>query len=178
LEFAETAISGVFEVNLFHAKDERGSFTKTFQKSSFEANNLESRFDESFFSTNKKGVIRGLHFQHPPHDHAKLVYASSGRILDVILDLRKSSLTYGLYAKVEISDQNHKAVYMPSGVAHGFCCLTDATMIYLTSTEYMASAESGILWNSFNMNWPADSPIISSRDSAFSPFSEFQTPFT
>ena len=164
MKFTETDISGVFEVTLFHAKDERGSFTKTFHKSSFEANNLESNFEESFFSINKKGVIRGMHFQQPPHDHAKLVYASAGKILDVILDLRESSPTYGKYVEIEISDENHKAVYMPKGVAHGFCCLSEATMIYLTSTEYSASSESGILWNSFNMDWPVESPVLSSRD--------------
>ena len=177
MKFTETKISGVFEIDLFHVKDERGSFTKSFHKSLFKMNKLEYKFDESFFSTNKKGVIRGMHFQNPPHDQAKLVYATAGVILDVILDLRKSSQTYGQCAQIEISAENHKAVYMPVGVAHGFCCLTEASMIYLTSTEYNAGSETGILWNSFGMKWPVDDPIVSSRDKSFLSFSEFQTPF-
>lgn len=177
MKFTETNISGVYEIELFHAKDERGSFTKTFHKSLFKTNKLEYQFNESFFSINKKGVIRGMHFQCPPHDHAKIVYVSSGRILDVILDLRKSSPSFGQHIKFEVSAENHKAVYMPKGVAHGFCCLTEATMIYLTSSEYNAASESGILWNSFKMNWPVEAPIISSRDKSFSPFANFQTPF-
>ncbi|HAW51656.1 MAG TPA: dTDP-4-dehydrorhamnose 3,5-epimerase [Flavobacteriales bacterium] len=177
MKFVETKISGVFEIELFHVKDERGSFTKSFHKSLFKTNKLEYKFDESFFSINKKGVIRGMHFQNPPHDQAKLVYVTSGVILDVILDLRKSSPTYRQYAKVEISAENSKAVYMPVGVAHGFCCLTDATMIYLTTTEYNAKSETGILWNSFGMKWPVQNPILSPRDKSFLPFGKFQTPF-
>ena len=177
MKLTKTKISGVFEVDLFHAEDERGSFTKTYQKSVLEEHQLVSNFEESFFSTNKKGVIRGMHFQYPPHDHAKLVYASSGRILDVILDIRKNSPTYGQWAEIEISAENHKAVYMPTGMAHGFCCLTEATMIYLTSTEYNATSESGILWSSFKMKWSEQNPIISKRDLEFSLLSDFETPF-
>ena len=177
MPFTQPTLSGVFEIELFHAKDERGVFTKTFHKSLFKTNHLEHSFDESFFSINKKGVIRGMHFQRPPHDHAKIVYVTSGKILDVILDLRKSSPTFGQHITIEISAENHQAVYMPKGIAHGFCCLTEATMIYLTSSEYNASSESGILWNSFNMEWPVSEPIISSRDRSFSPLSNFQTPF-
>ena len=138
---------------------------------------LEGSFDESFFSVNHKGVIRGMHFQSPPDDHAKLVYASSGRILDVYLDLRTSSETYGRFGSTEISLQNHTAVYMPPGIAHGFCCLTEATMVYLTSTVQSKLSERGIRWDSFGMKWPVTSPIISDRDRSFEGFGTFKSPF-
>ena len=177
MKFKETEIQGLFEIELFHAKDERGSFTKTFHKSTFDKQGLDSSFDESFFSTNNRGVIRGMHFQNPPYDHSKIVYSASGRIMDVILDIRSASPSYGRYVQIEISSDNHKGIYMPKGVAHGFCCLTEATMIYLTSTEYNAEHESGIKWNSFGFDWPVDSPIISERDQEFVSLSEFKSPF-
>ena len=167
----------MYEIDLFHAGDERGSFTKTFHRPSFEKEGLEGKFDESFFSVNKKGVVRGMHFQSPPHDHAKVVYASSGRILDVFLDIRKSSPTYGNYASIEISLENHKAVYMPKGIAHGFCCLTDATMVYLTTTVQNKESEGGIRWDSFGMPWPVEDIIVSERDRGFIEFKNFTSPF-
>ena len=129
MKFKESDIPGVFEVDMFHAADERGSFTKTFHNDAFELQGLENNFRESFFSLNKKNVIRGMHFQSPPYDHAKYVYCTSGRILDVILDIRSNSHTYGKYICIEISPENHKGIYMPSGVAHAFACLTEATML-------------------------------------------------
>jgi dTDP-4-dehydrorhamnose 3,5-epimerase len=177
LNFKETSIKGVFAIDMFHAEDHRGSFTKTFHKASFEEMGLESQFDESFFSINKKGVIRGMHFQLPPSDHAKVVYSTSGIILDVILDLRKDSSTFGQYTTVEISAENHTGVYMPKGVAHGFCCLTDATMVYLTSTMHNVSADSGVHWNSFGMDWPEKQPLMSDRDKHFLPLNKLKSPF-
>ena len=177
MNFIETEIQGVFEIDMFYADDDRGSFTKTFHKESFEKNNLESDFQESFFSINKKNVIRGMHFQTPPHDHAKLVYSTNGTILDVILDLRKQSPTFGKFASIEISHENHKGVYMPKGVAHGFCCLTDATMVYLTSTMHNVNADSGVRWDSFGMDWPIDEAIMSERDKKFISFHELNSPY-
>ena len=138
---------------------------------------LKRRLVECFFSINKKDVIRGMHFQLPPDDHSKLVYATQGRILDIILDIRKGSPTYGMFASIEISSDNNKAIYMPKGVAHGFCCLTDATMVYLTSTMHSPSSDSGIKWDSFGMSWPVTDPIISERDQSFNSFSDINSPF-
>ncbi len=162
---------------MFFAGDERGGFTKTFHKASFEEHGLETDFQESFFSYNQEGVIRGMHFQKPPHDHAKLVYSTRGRILDVVVDLRKESPTFGRHLSIEISDKNHKGVYMPKGVAHGFCCLTDATMVYLTSTMHNPDSDSGIRYDSFGMNWPIDNPVMSERDKSFPLFNELISPF-
>ncbi len=177
MNFKDTDIEGVYEIELFHQDDHRGSFTKTYHKETFDKKGLISDFQESFFSINKEGVIRGMHFQLPPHDHAKLVYSTNGRILDVILDLRTESQTFGKFAAIEISDKSHKAVYMPKGWAHGFCCQTDATMVYLTSTMHNPDADSGVRWDSFGMEWPLDQIIMSERDKNFISFHELNSPF-
>ena len=177
MNFLETNIKGVYEVHFFNATDDRGSFVKTFHCDSLREAGLNAEFQESFYSTNKQGVIRGMHFQVPPEDHAKLVYATQGTILDVILDLRRDSETYGQFAQVEISGSNFCGVYMPKGVAHGFCCLTEATMVYLTSTQHSPQHDSGIRWDSFGMDWPVVNPIISARDQGFEIFSQLESPF-
>ena len=177
MKFRELEITGLFEIELFHAEDQRGSFTKSFHGPAFKEQGLQEVFRESFYSTNHKGVIRGMHFQNPPHDHDKLVYCTAGRILDVVLDLRKNSGSYGKFVTIEISSENHKAVYIPKGLAHGFCCLTEATMIYLTSTVHNSKSDNGVRWDSFGMQWPEESPIMSERDQRFQTFHELISPF-
>lgn len=178
MKFLETNIPGVFEIDLFHMLDDRGSFVKTFHKKSFEDQGLESSFDESFYSVNKKGVVRGMHFQLPPDDHAKIVYCTSGSLIDVILDIRKDSPTYGQFAEIKLSGDNFKAAYLPKGVAHGFAVLEDNTcMIYLTSTMHSPQNDAGIRWDSFGYQWPFDKPSNSERDQLFPSFSEFNSPF-
>lgn len=178
MKFLETNIPGVFELDLFHLIDERGSFVKTFHQKSFEDMGLETRFDESFYSVNKKGVIRGMHFQLPPDDHAKLVYCTSGSLIDVVLDIRKESPTYGTFAEIKLSADNFKAAYLPKGVAHGFAVLEDNTcMVYLTSTMHSPSKDAGIRWDSFGYPWPFEIALNSERDQNFPAFSEFDSPF-
>jgi dTDP-4-dehydrorhamnose 3,5-epimerase len=176
--FRETNIKGVFEIEMFHAGDERGMFVKPYHKATLEKLGLVSEFQESFYSTNQSGVIRGMHFQHPPHDHAKLVYCSSGKLIDVILDLRVGSPTYGQFATIELSGEKYNAVYMPSGMAHGFAVLEDNTcMVYLTSTMHAPSADDGVRIDSFGYDWPIKKPITSERDNQFSTLDELQSPF-
>lgn len=176
--FTETSIPGVFEIDLFHAGDERGMFVKTYHKDTLEDQGLYGEFRESFYSTNQKGVIRGMHFQHPLYDHAKIVYCTSGKLLDVILDIRIGSPTYGQAAQVELSATNYKAVYLPKGVAHGFAVLEDNTcMVYLTSTVHAPNADDGIRIDSFGFDWPIAHPIRSERDQAFEGLETFQSPF-
>jgi len=178
LDKIETKLQGVFELSLDYSEDERGDFVKTLHKSNFSDLGLESDFNESYFSTSKKGVIRGMHFQNPPFDHSKLVYAVAGSALDVLLDLRKDSDTYGKYHTIDLSKSNRNAVYIPKGIAHGFCALKeDVTLVYLTSTVYNKESDTGILWNSFGFNWPIDSPIMSLRDKSFNCFDQLLSPF-
>jgi len=164
----KTRIEGVYEIENKFFEDDRGQFIKTFNSDFFEAEGLESNFQESFFSVSKKNVIRGMHFQKPPHDHAKLVYVVSGKILDVALDVRKGSPTFGQYYVTTLSDENAKSLYMARGFAHGFLTLSSsATVVYMTGSVYSPEADSGIRWDGFGFDWPLKQPIISNRDQAF-----------
>ncbi len=119
-----------------------------------------------------------MHFQLPPHDQAKLVYVPYGKIVDIVLDIRKNSPTYGESLSVKLSRENRKSLYIPSGCAHGFVSLSDnAIVVYMTTTTYQAEYDSGIRWDSFGYNWQIVNPIISKRDQSFIKFSEFESPF-
>lgn len=119
-----------------------------------------------------------MHFQMPPHQHAKIVFCPQGAILDVIIDLRKESATYGQYVATELSADNHKAYYIPEGFAHGFKSLTDdAITYYLVSSEYSKDHDTGIIYNSFGFDWETEQPIISERDLSFPRLEEFESPF-
>ena len=176
--FTPTAIEGVFEIDFFNIKDDRGAFVKTFHAGKLEEQGLETDFKESFYSVNNKDVIRGMHFQSPPDDHAKIVYCTSGSLVDVIVDIRKTSPTYGQFISVELSGMNAKGVYLPTGTAHGFCVKEDNTcMVYLTSTVHSPANDGGIHFDSFGCNWPTKNGIHSDRDLLFPTLAEFNTPF-
>lgn len=158
--------------------DVRGAFVKTFNESLFGQYGIQFELKESYFSISKKDVIRGMHFQTPPHQHAKIVFCPQGAILDVIVDLRKGSPTFGEYFAHELSAGNHKAYYIPEGFAHGFKALTDdAITYYLVSSEYSQPNDTGILYNSFGFDWGLREPVISARDLSFDGIDVFNSPF-
>lgn len=174
----DTSISGLKLIEQFRAEDARGVFVKTFHQASFIHAGIDFELRESFYSISNEHVIRGMHFQHPPHDHAKIVFCTQGAILDVALDIRTTSPTYGQYLTQELSADNHLAFYIPKGFAHGFKSLTpDALTFYLVSSENVKSADDGIRYDSFGLDWKIDAPILSERDLAFPSFKEFQSPF-
>jgi dTDP-4-dehydrorhamnose 3,5-epimerase len=178
MKIQPTDFEDLFVLELFSFKDDRGEFVKTIHDQSFQKEGLDSHFSESFYSSSKKGVIRGMHFQFPPQDHNKLVYVIKGKIIDVILDLRKQQHTYGKYLTVELSEQNRKAAYMGKGFAHGFIAMEEDSIVeYHTSTSQSKEHEGGILWNSFGYEWPVETPIMSVRDQQFVSFAQFQSPF-
>lgn len=157
--------------------DQRGMFVKTFNVEIFKSLGIFFDIQEEFFSESKLGVIRGMHFQLPPHQHKKLVYCQAGAVLDVLLDLRKGS-NYGAAKSFEISAENKNIIYIPEGVAHGFKSLSaNATMIYKTSTIHIPSADFGIKWDSFGFNWGNGNFTISERDQRHVSFGEFHSPF-
>ena len=169
---------GVFliENNLF--KDDRGEFQKLFQKSLFKEKGLNINIGEHFFSVSKKGVIRGMHFQLPPHAQSKLVYVMHGKIADVIVDLRKKSNTFKQSMIIKLSAQNRKAIFIPEGFAHGFQSLEKNTvMIYSQSEEYYPESDCGISPFSFEMNWPLKNYIVSDKDKNLTQLNDFNTPF-
>lgn len=178
LDISKSAIDGCFEIKPKIMKDSRGKFVKTFHRTYFEQNSLQTEFDEQYYSVSRKNVIRGMHFQKPPADHVKLVYCTSGEVFDVVLDIRHGSRTYGKTAFFELTAEKGNCVYIPRGMAHGFCVRSDeATMIYNVSSTYSELHDCGILWNSIGISWPTSDPIVSGRDGNFLELTKFSTPF-
>jgi len=177
MNFNKTTLDGLLEIENRRIEDSRGIFVKAFHKDSFSENGLDFDFKESFYSVSKQGVLRGMHFQLPPHDHSKLVYVTDGEILDVALDIRKDSPTFGEYFSTKLSAENTKSLYLPKGFAHGFLTLSNkATVVYMTTSIYEPDSDSGILWDSFGFNWRdnlIDNVLISERDKGFARLNEF-----
>jgi dTDP-4-dehydrorhamnose 3,5-epimerase len=164
-----------FQVNT--AEDPRGSFMKFFKNSVFKELGWPTEWREQYISTSHPNVIRGMHFQLPPHDHDKLVIVVSGRIKDAVVDLRRSSPHHGHHGLFTVTQG--QGVFIPRGFAHGFLSTgpQDAVLLYLTTSEYQPSHDAGILWNSLGIDWPVGEAIISDRDRGFASFQEFKTPF-
>lgn len=178
MTFTPTSLEGSFVIQLPKFSDQRGTFVKTFQESLFLNNHINFDLKESYFSFSKKNVIRGMHFQLPPHQHAKIVFCPKGVILDVLIDLRKASSTFGHHFKTELSGENAKALYIPEGFAHGFQALTnDAMTYYLVSSEYNQEKDTGIRWDSFGMDWGSEKPVLSDRDCSFTTLEKLESPF-
>lgn len=177
-QFKKTGIHGCYEIQPRIFLDSRGKFVKIFHQDIFTEQGLETRFSEEYYSVSHRGVIRGLHFQAPPADHVKLVYCVHGEVFDVVLDLRMGSPTYGKTASFRLNSDSGNYLYIPKGLAHGFCATSDvATLIYKVSTVYSPQRDSGVLWSSLDIDWPTTSPVVSDRDRSFSPLSEFASPF-
>lgn len=168
MKVKKTKLPGVFEIESFLHSDSRGRFVKTFNSEIFKEKKLNSDFKESFYSVSQKNVIRGMHFQTPPFDHEKLVYVLSGEIVDVVVDVRKESPTYGQYIALDLSEDNCKSIYIGKGFAHGFLTKSKTAIVhYMTTSVYSKYHDSGIKWNSFGYEWDVSNPIVSDRDVQF-----------
>ncbi len=171
-------MDGLFIIQPFVHHDERGSFVKTIHDGFYAENGLDPSFTESFYSISNKDVIRGMHFQYPPHAHDKLVYVLQGSILDVVLDLRKSSATYGQTFSRLLTAENREMLFIGKGLAHGFLSLESNSIVeYHTTTSQAKEAEGGILWNSFGFDWPVKDPVLSGRDKDFISFTQYTSQF-
>jgi dTDP-4-dehydrorhamnose 3,5-epimerase len=164
-------------------EDTRGVFVKTYVRSFFDAElgaiGTDGSFDfwEEFYSVSNRDVLRGMHFQLPPHDHVKLVYCAVGTVQDVLLDLRRGT-GYGRSVSVRLDANAPQLLVIPKGVAHGFLSLVDGSlMVYKTSTEYASTHDAGIRYDSFEYNWSCASPILSLRDQGHPAFVDFESPF-
>jgi dTDP-4-dehydrorhamnose 3,5-epimerase len=174
-----SAIHGCYELRPKVAEDVRGRFVKVFHEPTFASHGLETHFPEEYYSVSTQGVIRGMHFQLPPHDHVKLVYVVQGAIFDVVLDLRVGSPTYGCTASFELDAQIANMAYVPKGLAHGFCVRSSSAIaIYRVSTVYSPEHDVGVLWNSIPASWPTKHPILSERDQTFPVLDSIKSPFT
>lgn len=176
-----TEIEGVkiFEPRIF--SDNRGHFFESFNQEAFE-NELSEKvvFVQDNESISKKGVIRGLHFQRNPFAQGKLVRVVQGAVMDVAVDIRKNSPTYGKSVSVELSAENHRQLWIPAGFAHGFEALEDDTLfLYKCTNYYSPQSEGTLLYNdpALQINWQTTSPLISDKDLIGEPFSSFITPF-
>ncbi len=178
MNFVEQSISGVFLARLNTLRDARGTFTKTYTSSAVGPTGLDYRIREEFFTVSAAGVIRGMHFQVPPHDHAKVVCCVAGAVRDVLLDLRRGS-GFGKVLAVELDSDSPAVLVIPPGVAHGFLALKhESVMVYKTTSEHCPEADRGVLWNSFGFDWGMDrEPIISNRDALHPRLEEFVSPF-
>lgn len=179
MKIHKTKLDGLYILCNDIFTDNRGLFHKTFSKDCFKDMNLDTEFKEIYYSYNKKWSLRGLHFQIPPYDHTKLVYVSRGCILDVVVDIRKNSPTYGEYVLVKLNDTDGLSVYIPSGFAHGFLSIEDGTIVnYAQTSCYNKECDSGININSISIDWGIDFiPIQSERDLSFISLKEFVSPF-
>lgn len=158
--------------------DPRGSFVKTWHPDLLAAHGVAMTFAEEFYSVSRRGVVRGMHFQAPPRALDKLVYCVAGRILDVVLDLRKDQPTYGQSWSWELSEANASMLFIPAGFAHGFLALDESnTVVYKTSTVHSPEHDHGLRWDSFGFSWPEKSPLVSERDRHLPTLREFRSPF-
>ena len=174
----ETSLAGLKLIQPRIFTDLRGTFVKTFHAGLFEQLGMEFQPKEEFFSVSHRNVVRGMHFQLPPDAHSKLVYCVAGRVLDVVVDLRKASPTFGRHASRELSAVNREMFFIPVGFAHGFASLADGSvMVYQTSTVHAPECDAGILWNSFGFEWPFLDPIISDRDRALPTMESYSSQF-
>lgn len=179
MDWFATSIGGAFIGSPFLAEDERGKFVKFYSSQSFFASGLPTNWNEDFYSSSRRGVIRGMHFQIPPHDHEKLVYCMHGKVLDVLLDLRKESQTFGQYYATELDDVSCRCLFIPKGVAHGFLVLSEYVLMgYKLSAAYSAEHDKGIHWGSFGFEWGVVDPILSPRDGALPTLADYASPFT
>ena len=178
MELRHTAIPGCFEIIPFIFQDLRGTLVKTFVENIFVAHKMETHFAEEFHSLSSLGVLRGLHFQLPPHEQTKLVYCVSGAIFDAVVDLRVGSPMYGSFVTYELSAENGKCLYLSPGLAHGFLVLTQtAIVMYRTSAAYVPEYDCGIRWDSAGIPWPMHPLMLSKRDSELPRFVDFSSPF-
>jgi dTDP-4-dehydrorhamnose 3,5-epimerase len=178
MKIISSVLNGANVLTLPSSTDTRGTFVKAFHESTLKKEGIEFTLRESYFSFSKRDVIRGMHFQLPPFDHSKIVFCPQGAILDVIVDLRKESPTFKQFFTHELSGDNHKALYIPEGFAHGFKSLTEnALTYYLVSTEYNKEHDTGIRYDTIGLDWGVKEPILSARDLSFEGLGEFDSPF-
>jgi len=174
MKFFETKLKGAYIIEREPFVDSRGSFSRTFCAKEFKQHNLAVNMVQTNFSvSSRKHVLRGMHYQVEGAEEDKLVQCLRGAILDVIIDLRKSSSTFGEHIKVELSEANNKMLYVPRGFAHGFLSLDNfCYVLYQVSNFYDPNKEKGIRWNDpfFGIDWPTKNPILSLKDTVHPEF--------
>ena len=183
MEVIKTAIDGVVIIEPKVFKDQRGYFFESFSQREFEAKVRKINFVQDNESMSSYGVMRGLHFQRPPYTQSKLVRCVKGKVLDVAVDIRKGSPTYGQHVAVELSEDNHRQFFVPRGFAHGFAVLSDTAVFqYKCDNFYAPQADGGISIKdeSLGIDWtiPTDMAILSEKDTLHSCLKDFDSPIS
>jgi dTDP-4-dehydrorhamnose 3,5-epimerase len=179
MKIEETNIKGVLLITPVVHWDDRGYFMESFNLSKIEGK-IQDSFVQDNESVSHKNVLRGLHLQLPPHAQSKLIRVTSGSVLDVVVDLRTESSTYGKHYKHVLSGENKKQLYVPAGFAHGFLSLEDNTVLnYKCSDYYHAKSEASIVWNdpTLDIDWGIKNPILAEKDRLAKNFITFENPF-
>ena len=173
-KFERKNIPDVIVIEKASYEDDRGFFEEAYKKSVFTDAGIDGNFVQDNHSFSKNGVIRGLHFQKPPHAQGKLVSVISGKIFDVAVDLRPKSEHIGKWVFEYLSGDNHKMLWIPEGFAHGFLALEDSHVLYKTTDEYHHETEDGIIWNDqdLKIEWPSFTCIVSEKDRQFCTFKD------
>lgn len=182
MEIIKTEIEGVVIIEPRIFKDDRGYFFESFSEKNFQEQVCKTGFVQDNESKSSYGVLRGLHFQKPPYAQSKLVRVVQGAVLDVAVDIRKGSPTYGKHVAVELSAENKRQFFVPRGFAHGFVVLSDEVIFQYKCDNYYSSAhEGGIAWNDsyLNIDWKvtAENIVLSEKDKKNTAFREFKSEF-
>ena len=182
MKFLITEIPGVYIIEPMVFDDTRGYFLESFNKKMFEETIGFISFVQDNESSSTRGVLRGLHFQKPPYSQSKLVRCIRGNVLDVVVDIRKGSPTFGKHLAVELSGENKRQLFVPRGFAHGYVVLSnDATFAYKVDNYYAPDFDAGISWNDpdLNIDWKISKGDIylSNKDATLSSFSDIESPF-
>ena len=180
MEIIKTPLEGLLVIKPRIFGDDRGCFFESWSKESFSKVGLDLDFVQDNQSLSSKGVLRGLHFQNPPYAQGKLVRVIKGVVLDVAVDIRKDSPTYGQHFSVELSEENKNIVWIPPGFAHGFLTMEDNTIFtYKCTGVYNKNSEEALLWNDadLNINWKIKNPLVSEKDLTAGNFKDFVSKF-
>ena len=169
MNIRETKLPGVLVLEPDVFSDERGCFLETWNSKRYLDAGIKDSFVQDNVSFSKRGVLRGLHFQYP-QSQAKLVQVLSGEVVDIAVDIRRDSPTFGQWISEVISEANHRQIYIPSGFAHGYCVISDtAIFLYKCTDFYNPASEGGIIWNDpdIGIDWPVEEPVLSAKDASF-----------
>ncbi len=180
MEIINTHISDLLIIKPKVFEDARGYFYESYNAALFQQHNVNVNFVQDNQSLSQKNVLRGLHFQNPPHAQGKLVRVIKGSILDVVVDIRKKSPTYGQHFDIELSEKNKIQLWVPAGFAHGFLTLENNTIFsYKCTNYYNMASEDCILWNDADIaiKWGITNPLLSDKDKMGKPFRNFESEF-
>jgi dTDP-4-dehydrorhamnose 3,5-epimerase len=180
MQVTSTAIPGLLIIQPSVFQDNRGYFFESYNQKTFREHGIDASFVQDNQSLSQKGVLRGLHFQSPPYTQGKLLSVIKGSVLDVAVDLRKNSGTYGRHFAIELNEINKTMLWVPEGFAHGFLTLESNTIFsYKCTNFYDKNSECSILWNDpdIGIKWGVENPVLSAKDLSGIPLKQFASPF-